>query len=169
MRYVYMLIVALILSNTSNAQVQVNINLDNQPMWGPTGYDYVDYYYLPDVDAYYYVPQKRFYYYNNGKWIYRSSLPAHLSHYDFYNSYKVVINEREPWRNHKKHSQKYSSFKGRHDQKPIRDSKESKYFQNKNHPEHNNWLKHQNYDKPKDKSNQKNKKQDKHNSSKDKR
>jgi hypothetical protein len=35
------------------------------------------------------------------------------------------------------------SFKGRHDQHPIRDSHESKYFVNKNHPEHNNWVKQQ--------------------------
>ncbi|MDP3148558.1 MAG: hypothetical protein Q8N83_05455, partial [Ignavibacteria bacterium] len=33
--------------------------------------------------------------------------------------------------------------KGRHDQQAIRDSRDSKYFVNKNHPEHNNWVKQQ--------------------------
>jgi hypothetical protein len=35
---------------------------------------------------------------------------------------------------------------GRHDQQPIRDSRESKYFVNPNHPEHNNWVKQQKHD-----------------------
>jgi hypothetical protein len=42
--------------------------------------------------------------------------------------------------------EKYSSYKGRHDQQPIRDSRDSKYFVNKNHPEHNNWVKQQKHD-----------------------
>jgi hypothetical protein len=33
-----------------------------------------------------------------------------------------------------------------HDQKAIRDSREAKYFVNKNHPEHNNWVKEQKHD-----------------------
>ena len=40
--------------------------------------------------------------------------------------------------------EKYSSYKGRHDQEVIRDSHDSKYFVNKNHPQHKNWVKQQN-------------------------
>lgn len=161
MRYFLVSILSLFLwcaSGTSNAQVSVslNFNIGSQPVWGPTGYDYVEYYYLPDIDVYYDVPQHRYYYYNNGRWRYSSNLPSRFGNYDFYNSYKVVINEREPWRNHKNYREKYSSYKGRHDQQPIRDSRDSKYFQNKNHPEHNNWVKEQ-------KHNNKNDKNKKHN------
>jgi hypothetical protein len=41
------------------------------------------------------------------------------------------------------HREQYASFKGRHDQQPIRDSRDTKYYVNKNHPEHNNWVKQQ--------------------------
>lgn len=148
MRYFFVLIVALFLASTLNAQVSfsLNYNIDNQPVWGPTGYDYVEYYYLPDIDIYYNVPQHRFYYNERGRWISRSYLPSHFRNYDLYNSYKVVVNEREPWRNHKTYIEKYSSFKGRHDQQPIRDSRDSKYFMNKKHPEHSNWVQQQKHD-----------------------
>jgi hypothetical protein len=146
MRYLFALLVALFLSSALDAQVHVNvnINLGSQPVWGPTGYDYVEYYYLPDIDAYYYVPQHRFYYFEGGRWIYRSSLPSRYGNFDLYNSYKVVVNEREPWRNNETYRQKYASYKGRHDQQPIRDSKDSKYFVNKNHPQHNTWVQQKN-------------------------
>jgi hypothetical protein len=48
------------------AQVRVNINIGSQPVWGPVGYDHVDYYYLPDIETYYYVPTRQFVYFN--KW-----------------------------------------------------------------------------------------------------
>jgi hypothetical protein len=148
MHYFIVLIAALFLSGTSstlNAQVRA-FNLESQPIWGPTGYDYVEYYYLPDIEAYYNVPQHRYYYYNNGSWITRSYLPSRFNNYDFYNSYKVVVNERDPWKNHKTYRNKYSSYKNRHDQQVIRDSRDSKYFVNKKHPEHQNWLKKQKHD-----------------------
>ena len=78
MRYFFVFIVVLFFSCTLKAQVRVNVNLnlDRQPIWGPVGYDYVENYYFPDIDAYYNVPLHRFYYYEGGRWIYRSSLPA---------------------------------------------------------------------------------------------
>ena len=145
MRYLFSLIVVLFLASPLNAQVSfsLNLNLDSQPAWGPTGYDYVGYYYLPDIDIYYNVPQHRFYYNERGLWIGRSSLPSRYRNYDLYNSYKVVVNEKQPWRNHESYREKYSSYRDRHDQQPIRDSRDSKYFVNRNHPEHNNWVKQQ--------------------------
>ncbi len=128
------------------AQISFNLSIGNQPAWGPVGYDEVQYYYIPDIDAYYYVPQHRFYFYEGGRWVGRSSLPSRYRNYDLYNSYKVVINEREPWRNHETYRQKYASYKGRHDQQPIRDSRDQRYFVNKNHPEHNTWVKQQKHD-----------------------
>ena len=148
MRYVLVLIAAVLLSSTVDAQLSIGLgfNIDRQPVWGPAGYDHVEYYYLPDIDAYYYVPQHRFYYNEGGRWIGRSSLPSRYRNFDLYNSHKVVINERTPWRNHAMYRDKYSSFKGQHDQQPIRDSRDSKYFVNRNHPEHNNWAKQQKHD-----------------------
>jgi hypothetical protein len=171
MRYLFVLIAALFLggaSSTSIAQVSVNFNLDSQPAWGPTGYDYVENYYLPDIDVYYNVPQQRYYYYNRGVWRYSSTLPSRYSSYNFYNSYKVVVNEREPWRNNKIYREKYYSYKDRHDQQPIRDSRDTKYFINKNHPEHNNWLKQQKHDNGGDKGNKQNNNSGKRNNGKGK-
>lgn len=128
------------------AQISFSFNISSQPVWGPAGYDKVQYYYLPDIETYYNVPQHRFYYYEGGRWINRSSLPTRYRGYDLYGSYKVVLNERQPWRNHYSYREKYSSFKGRHDQQLIRDSKEPKYFVNKGHPEHNNWIQQQRHD-----------------------
>jgi hypothetical protein len=147
MRYIFVIFVALFIwsaSSTSNAQVRVsiNFNLDNQPAWGPTGYDYVENYYLPDLDVYYNVPQHRYYYYERGRWISSARLPYRYQGYDLYNSYKVVINERNPWQNNEKYRNEYFKYRGQqHDQQPIRDSRDPKYFQNRYHPEHNNWVK----------------------------
>lgn len=145
MRYFIVFIVALFFSCAVEAQVHFNVNLNLQPLWGPTGNDYVENYYLPDAEAYYNVPSHRFYYYEGGRWISRVSLPARF-HFDLYNSHKVVINERAPWKNHNIYRDKYSSFRGAHDQQPIRDSRDSKYFVNSKHPQHNNWVQQQRHD-----------------------
>lgn len=166
MRYLFVLIVTIFLANISSAQI--NINLSSQPVWGPTGYDYVEYYYLPDIEAYYYVPEHKYYYYNNGLWIQSNNLPSRYSSYDYYNSYKVVINEREPWKNHKTYKNKYYSYRGRHDQGLIRDSRDSKYYVIEKHPEHNNWVKEQEHNKKSNQNNKKNDKQDKHDNGKNK-
>lgn len=128
---------------TAQVSLNLNFNIGSQPAWGPVGYDEVQYYYLPDIEAYYYVPQHRFYFYNGRRWIYSSSLPPRYANYNLYNGYKVVVNEREPWKNHNSYREKYYSFKDRHDQQPIRDSHDSKYFKNKNHPKHDKWMKEQ--------------------------
>jgi hypothetical protein len=117
--------------------------VDRQPVWGPTGYDHVEFYYLPDIDVYYNVPQQKYFYNERGRWISRSYLPSRYRDFNLYNSYKVVINEPRPYRNNKTHREQYASFKGRHDQQPIRDSRDTKYYVNPHHPEHNNWVKQQ--------------------------
>ena len=56
---------ALIVS-THKAQAQVsvgvNVNIGSQPVWGPVGYDYAEYYYMPDIDVYYFVPRHQYVY-----------------------------------------------------------------------------------------------------------
>jgi len=148
MRHLLVFIAAALFASTVHAQLSVSLgfNLDRQPVWGPTGYDRVEYYYLPDIEVYYNVPQQRFYYFQNGRWINRSSLPSRYRGYDLYNSYKVVVNDRTPYRNHNKYREQYASYKDRRGQEPIRDSRDTKYFVNRNHPEHNNWVKQQRHD-----------------------
>jgi len=125
--------VASLSSISTKAQVSLNINIGSQPQWGPTGYDHVDYYYLPDVDAYYNVPAKQYVYLNNGSWVWRNSLPSKYSGYDLYNSYKVVMNTPKPYLSHQTHVKEYSkyrNYKGK--QGNIRDSKDSRYANARN-------------------------------------
>jgi len=121
--------------NIANAQVSLNINIGSQPLWGPTGYDHVDYYYLPDVESYYSVPKQQFVYLNNGNWVFNNSLPSRYSNYNLYNGYKVVVNGDRPYLNFNNHKVKYVKYKnwgGK--QTVIRNSNEKKYFIVKGHP-----------------------------------
>lgn len=148
MRNLLLFIFLLSAAITAHAQISINfgINIDRQPVWGPIGYDHVEYYYLPDIEVYYNVPQQRFYYFEGGVWVGRSSLPYRYRNFDFYNSYKVVINEREPYRRHSIFRAQYQIFNGRHDQQSIRDSRDARYFINQHHPEHKNWKNQQHND-----------------------
>lgn len=118
----------------AKAQLNVNVNIGSQPLWGPTGYDHVDYYYLPDVESYYYVPKKQFIYLNGNDWVFENSLPSRYRNYDLYNGYKVVINSPRPYLNFKNDQVKYGKFKGNKGQLVIRDSRDSKYYIVKGHP-----------------------------------
>ena len=128
---------------TVNAQVHlsVGINIGSQPDWGPTGYDHVDYYYMPDIDAYYDISAHQYVYLNNNLWIHSPSLPPRYANYDVYHGYKVVVNEPTPWVHNSVYRRKYASYKGKHDQAVIRDSRDEKY---KNHwkGEHNHGRGH---------------------------
>ncbi len=141
MRRLLVVAAVVLLSNVGGAQALVTVNIDRQPGWGPVGNDHVEYYYLPDLEAYYHVPQRRFYFFEEGRWVSRSSLPGRYRRYNLYKGYKIVVNEDKPYRNHSSNREKYLSFRGRSGQGPIRDSRDAKYFVNKNHPEHSNWLK----------------------------
>lgn len=148
MRYGLPVFAALFVATVASAQLHVNLNFntDRQPIWGPAGYDRVEYYYLPDIEVYYNVPQHRYFYFERGRWASSASLPARYRGYDLYNSHKVVVNERTPYLHHEMYRDKYASFRGKHDQQAIRDSRDERYFGNKNHPEHGNWMKQQRHD-----------------------
>src|SRR6267154_6815284 len=78
-------------SGTANAQVGVSLhfNIGDQPVWGPVGYDHVDYYYMPDIEAYYYVPRHEYVYFDDGEWVHARELPPRYHDFDVYHSYKV--------------------------------------------------------------------------------
>jgi hypothetical protein len=133
---ILLLITGISLTNQqASAQVSVSVNIGTQPLWGPVGYDVVEYYYLPDVEAYYYVPRRQFVYLSGGNWIFATSLPARYRTYDLYTGYKVVINEPRPYVHFTDHKVKYAKYKGaRSKQVVIRDSRDPKYYVVKGHP-----------------------------------
>ena len=145
MRLLLFAVAGALLAVTADAQLRItmNMNVDRQPVWGPTGYDHVEFYYLPDIEAYYNVPQRRFYYPDHGRWLSGTTLPSEYRGFDLYTAYKVVVNEPTPYRNHATYKKQYAGFKGRRDQSAIRDSRDPKYFVNGKHPEHNSWAKQQ--------------------------
>jgi hypothetical protein len=111
----------------ASAQVSLSINIGSQPEWGPVGYDHADYYYLPDIDAYYDINAHQYVYFDNNVWVHGGALPPRFGNYDVYHSYKVVVNERTPWVRNDVYKRKYASYRGRHDQAVIRDSRDEKY------------------------------------------
>src|SRR5687768_13827220 len=120
----------------ANAQV-VQVNLVSQPVWGPVGFDYVEYYYLPDIETYYYVPRRQFVYLNNGQWVFATGLPARYRGYNLYSGYKVVINEPRPYRLFSTHKVKFVKYKGYNGRQVIiKNSNDPKYFVVKGHPKY---------------------------------
>jgi hypothetical protein len=113
-------------------RLNVNVNLGSQPVWGPVGYDYVDYYYLPDIDAYYSIPERRFIYFDAGRWVFAASLPPRYARFDLYGSYKVVVNEPRPWLRADVYRVKYASYKKWDGprQVVIRDAHDNRYKNN---------------------------------------
>jgi hypothetical protein len=113
----------------ANAQVHVRLglNINNQPDWGPVGYDHAEYYYMPDIDAYYDVPNHQYVYNENNVWVHNRVLPQRYGNYDRYHGYKVVVNQRNPWEHHDQIRGRYSNYKGRHDQVVIRDTHDQRY------------------------------------------
>ena len=118
-------VAALFAVNSSQAQVSVNINIGSQPQWGPSGYDYAEYYYMPDIETYYYVPRRQFVYLSGSRWVFSTSLPSPYANYDLYSGYKVVVNRPHAYRyfnddrvryvKYKNYNNRQESIKYKHD------------------------------------------------------
>lgn len=107
--------IGLIFAGESQAQISVNFNIGAPPLWGPSGYSNIRYYYLPDVEAYYDIQSSNFIYYSGKSWIHRKQLPNYYRNYDLYNGYKVVMTGyrgNTPYTYYKQHKVKYA--KGYH-------------------------------------------------------
>ena len=130
-----------ILFQEASAQLRISIraNIGSQPVWGPSGYDRAEYYYLPEIDVFYNVSRRQYVYEQRGRWVFSASLPRQYRNYDLYSGYKVVVNNNRPYRNAGMYRTKYATYKNNHNQESIRNSKDSRYFKIKGHPEHNNW------------------------------
>jgi hypothetical protein len=129
-----MLGIAAISATPAKAQVSVNINIGSQPDWGPRGYDYVDYYYLPEVESYYYVPTRKFIYYSGGNWVHTRNLPHRYRNYNLHSGRKVVINGNRPYLRHhdykKRYARNYSSNHRRVAERTSYHKSNSKHYRN---------------------------------------
>jgi len=105
----------------------IGINIGSQPDWGPVGYHHARFYYLPDIDAYYDVNAHQYVYNENNVWVHGGTLPPRYGNFDRYHSYKVVVNQRNPWEHHEDIRTRYGGYKGRTDQRNIRDSRDYHY------------------------------------------
>ena len=122
------LIIGMANINNTEAQVHVSINIDIQPAWGPSGYNYVEFYYIPEINVYYDVVSQMYYYNNRGRWISSIFLPVAYSYYDFYSLYKVVLNGiHRPWIYNRRHVSLYSGYRYNYSQMPIFYMTESHY------------------------------------------
>lgn len=111
----------------ASAQVHVNVNLNvgTQPEWGPVGYSYVRYYYLPDIDAYYDVPSHQFIYLQGNHWVFAASLPPRYRDYDLYRGYKVVVDADRPYLRDDYYRRAYGHYRGYYGHQPLlRDHRE---------------------------------------------
>ncbi len=129
-----------LLYNKASAQAYTNVNIITQPLWGPTGYDHAEYYYIPDLDAYYDVSGGQYIYRVKKHWITVTTMPVRFKNFDFYSAHKVVLNEPKPYMNYLGNKKTYAQYKGQHDQIAIRDSHEQKYLAKTDHPEHDKWI-----------------------------
>lgn len=123
----------------ANAQVHISVNIGSQPVWGPYGYDYAEYYYLPDIDMFYYIPGQQWVFMRNGRWIFAYDLPPRYRGYDLYNCYKVVINEPRPYMRYDVYRSRYAGYRGRRGQVVIRDCSDPRYYVVSGHPRHREW------------------------------
>ena len=123
----------LIQENTAaQVRVGVNINIGDQPRWRDPGYDYVEYYYLPDIQTYYYVPRHQFVYMSNGRWVFSASLPSRYRDYDLYSGYKVVVNRPNAYYYYNEHRRQYAP----------KVYYKSKGYKRHDNGRHNGWKKH---------------------------
>lgn len=127
--YLLAILFSCCLGKVASAQIRVNLglNINSQPAWGPVGYDHAEYYYMPEINSYYSVTSHQYIYNQNNRWVRTTTLPARYSNYDLYKGYKVVLNERDPWLRDNVYRVRYAKYKGRHDQVVIRDSRDRKY------------------------------------------
>ena len=91
------IVLGLFAAANTEAQVSVRINISSQPVWGPVGFDYAEYYYIPEIEAYYYVPRHKFICFEGNRWVSYSKLPPRYHDIDLYRVEKVVINEPKPY------------------------------------------------------------------------
>lgn len=128
MKTIKLIIIGLLFFGAGKTQAQVsvdvnigtpnvNIHVGTPPVWGPVGYDEVEYYYLPDIQVYYDIRATQYIYYGKGKWVHSRYLPSRCRNYDLYHGYKVPLTDYHgpsPYSHFEKHKVKYhKGYKGK--------------------------------------------------------
>ncbi|TDS13010.1 hypothetical protein [Sphingobacterium paludis] len=131
--YVAAIVSLFVFVKPANAQVNVNINIGSQPSWGPAGYDYVRYYYLPEIGVYYDVSSRRYIYPQGNRWVNVRSLPKRYRHVNMNRTYKVVLNHAQPWRNHRDVHNRYHRYANNHSQRYLGDRRTHDRYDKKHH------------------------------------
>ena len=106
--------IGMMISAFSYSQVNVQVNINSQPDWGPVGYQQASYYYLQEIDMYYSVQKRQYIYLQGGQWIWVNQLPSHCRNYNLYSGYKVVFTGSHPYQYHHQHKVKYKKYKNYH-------------------------------------------------------
>lgn len=153
-------------NNSLHAQITVRTNTASQTIWGPVGFNYVNYYYLPEADVFYSVSDNKFFYPEGDKWVSANALPSQYN-VDLFNTYKVVVNKPKPYLNHGYYVSNYAKYKkGGPKQVLIRESNEPRYYIIQNHPKHNLYKEEKKMDKKTHKMIKKNNKEKNHSNKK---
>ena len=129
---------------TADAQIDIRVNIGMQPIWGPAGFEYVEYYYIPELDIYYYVPGRQFIYMVNGRWVARKKLPPYYRNFDFYRARLIVINARTPYLQHNYYKRKYANYWDHRPYITIRDTRDPRFYANRNHPRYREYVNYRN-------------------------
>lgn len=114
MKKLKLFVFGLLFIATSQAQIDVKVNLGTPPVWAPANRVATQYYYLPEVDSYYDVPASRFIYAKNGTWVRSERLPARYSNYNLKRGKVVYLTDykgKTPYVFNKKHKVKYVTTK----------------------------------------------------------
>jgi hypothetical protein len=102
-----------LLASPAKAQVSLSVNIGSQPDWGPSGYNHVDYYYLPEIESYYYGPTRKFIYFSGNHWVHADYLPGRYRSYDLRRGRKIVMNSERPYLQNRNYRSeyRYSSYR----------------------------------------------------------
>ena len=106
-----MIFMGVAISPKAEAKINIQINIGSQPAWGPTGYDYAQFYYFPDYNFYYDISRGQYVVLQNRTWVYTSNVPT-AYRFNPYNAYKVVLNQSAPYRQNSTHIRSYAQYKG---------------------------------------------------------
>ncbi|MDD2799476.1 MAG: hypothetical protein PHV20_12870 [Bacteroidales bacterium] len=96
---------------TVNSHQPVVVRYEN-PIWAPTYYSGVRYYYFPDLELYYDLSNQDFIFLNDGRWYFSRELPPFYSQYDLNNAFVVSLNVKvyQPWRHHQYYVSNYPRY-----------------------------------------------------------
>ncbi|HYM93507.1 MAG TPA: hypothetical protein VET23_05160 [Chitinophagaceae bacterium] len=82
------------------------------PVWAPSYYAGVRYYYLPDIETYYDLSTHEFVYLDNGQWLFSRGLPSLYSSYNLYGGFVITLNRSvyQPWMYHQYYLSHYPRY-----------------------------------------------------------